>query len=301
MITSIFYFAIALSVFCTIGLIVAPFLIKPSPEAARIMTIVTSNRPDRRTIGGKEQAQDWVLGLARSVRARFGLAENPKLTNRLQQAGLRDERSKDIFLASQVLVPLFFGVCGTFVPSNTVMAVIVGAAIGFLAPDFWLTSAQNARKKKIRRSLPDTLDLLVICVDAGLGFDQAMMRVSDELALSHPEINEEFSQVNLEQRAGKPRLEAWQTMADRIKVDEITSFVSMLIQSDRFGTPIVRSLSRFSEELRMKRRQHAEEQAAKTKIKIIFPLVLCIFPCLFIVLLAPAMLTISGGMKAMGN
>jgi tight adherence protein C len=297
----IFYFAVGLTAFCLIALLLAPWLIKPSPEAARIMTIVTSQRPDTRKISSKEQAQDWVLELARSVRARFGLAETPKLTARLEEAGLRDARMKDIFLASQVLVPLLLGVCGTFFPVNKMLAVFILAALGFLAPDFWLGSKQKARKKKLRRGLPEALDLLVICVDAGLGFDQAMLRVGEELALSQPEINEEFVLVNLEQRAGRPRLEAWQAFAERVKVEEISAFVSMLVQADRFGTPIVRSLSRFSEELRLKRRQHAEEAAAKTKIKIIFPLVLFIFPCLFIVLLAPAMITIASGMKAMGN
>jgi tight adherence protein C len=103
-------------------------------------------------------------------------------------------------------------------------------------------------------------------------------------------------QVNLEQRAGRPRLEAWKNLADRSEIEEFTSFVSMLTQTDRFGTPIIRALSRFSEDIRSKRRQRAEEAAAKTKIKIIFPLVLCIFPCIFIVLLAPALLSISSGL-----
>jgi tight adherence protein C len=301
MIQTIFYLAIALTAFSMLGLLVAPFILKPSPEAHRIMTVVTSKRPDTRVVTGKEHAQNWILDLATTVRARFGMAENPRLRIRLEQAGIRDPRAKDLYLAAQLLSPIVFAVAGSFSPWNRLFSVFIGLVLGYMAPDFWLTHRQNKRKHVIRRSLPDALDLLVICVDAGLGFDQAMMRVSDELALSHPEINEEFQQVSLEQRAGKPRLEAWQTLADRMQVEEISSFVGMLIQADRFGTPIVRSLSRFSEELRLKRRQHAEEAAAKTKIKIIFPLVLCIFPCLFIVLLAPAVLQISAGMKAMGN
>jgi tight adherence protein C len=107
--------------------------------------------------------------------------------------------------------------------------------------------------------------------------------------------------VNLEQRAGKPRLEAWQALADRTEVEEFQSFVSMLTQTDRFGTPIIKTLSRFAEDLRTQRRQRAEEAAAKTKIKIIFPLVLCIFPCIFIVLLAPAVLSIMNGLSNMGG
>jgi tight adherence protein C len=153
------------------------------------------------------------------------------------------------------------------------------------------------RQKKIQKGIPDAIDLLVICVEAGLGLDQALLRIGQEIVLSYPELNDEFNQVNLEQRAGKPRLDAWQGLADRTKLEEFTSLVTMLQQTDRFGTPIVRALSRYSEEIRTARRQRAEEAAAKTKIKILFPLVFFIFPCLFIVLLAPAILTLSASMK----
>jgi len=172
---------------------------------------------------------------------------------------------------------------------------------GYLGPDLWLKQKTSSRKNRIRRSLPDALDLMVICVDAGLGLDQALLRIGEELAVSHPDISSEFIQVNLEQRAGRPRLEAWKNLADRSELEEFTSFVSMLTQTDRFGTPIIRALSRFSEDIRVKRRQRAEEAAAKTKIKIIFPLVLCIFPCIFIVLLAPAILNIASGLSGLGQ
>jgi tight adherence protein C len=165
----------------------------------------------------------------------------------------------------------------------------------------WLNWKTSRRRKRIRRSIPDALDLMVICVDAGLGLDQALLRVGNELDVSYPDIQEEFLQVNREQRAGRPRLEAWQNLADRTQIEEFSAFVSMLAQTDRFGTPIIRALTRLSEDIRMKRRQRAEEAAAKTKIKIIFPLVLCIFPCIFIVLLAPAILSIMMGMQGMGQ
>ncbi len=297
----VFYIAIAFTTFCILALIMAPMLFKPSPEAQRILDVVTSKRPDQRVVGGKEQAAETMLGLARDMRARFGFAENSGVKNRLHQAGLREAGSSDAFFAAQMISPVVLGFAGSFVPGNTIFCIFAGAILGYMAPDFWLTWRQKKRKHKIRRSMPDAIDLLVICVDAGLGLDQAMIRVSEELSLSHPEINEEFAQVHLEQRAGKPRLEAWQSLAARSQIDEFAAFVSMLTQSDRFGTPIIRALSRFSEELRQKRSQHAEEAAAKTKIKIIFPLVLCIFPCLFIVLLAPAMMSISDGLKSMGN
>jgi tight adherence protein C len=137
---------------------------------------------------------------------------------------------------------------------------------------------------------------MVVCVDAGLAIDQALLRAGQELALSQHEISEEFIQINFEQRAGKPRIEAWQSMADRTKVETVKSFVQMLAQTDRFGTPLVRARRVFADGLRQKRRQQAEELGAKTTVKLIFPLVLFIFPSIFIVLLGPAIILIARNM-----
>jgi tight adherence protein C len=241
-----------------------------------------------------------LLGLATELRVRLGLAENPVLKAKLSAAGVHGTASADIFFASQFLVPAAGAVVGSFIGANTVSYVLGLGALGYMAPNMWLNWKTSRRRKRIRRSIPDALDLMVICVDAGLGLDQALLRVGGELGVSYPDIQEEFLQVNREQRAGRPRLEAWQNLADRTQIEEFTAFVSMLAQTDRFGTPIIRALSRLSEDIRQKRKQHAEEQASKTKIKIIFPLVLCIFPCIFIVLLAPAILSIMAGMQGMG-
>ena len=164
-----------------------------------------------------------------------------------------------------------------------------------------LTRLITRRREKIRLGIPDAIDLLVICVDAGLGMDQAMLRVGQELGTSHPEIYEEFLQISREQRAGKLRIDAWRAMADRSRLAEMDSFVNMLMQTERFGTPIARALSNFGDTIRQKRRQLAEEMAAKTTVKIIFPLVLCIFPSMFIVLLGPAGIAISRGLSGMGQ
>jgi len=262
---------------------------------------VTSTRVDRRTIGDKERIQDKLVGMATRLRVRLGLAEDPGLKARLVAAGIHSANSVDIFFAAQFLVPLAGVVLGSLIRSGGFFWVVTFGAIGYLAPDMWLKKKTASRRNRIRKSLPDALDLMVICVDAGLGLDQALLRIGEELSVSHRDISEEFIQVNLEQRAGRPRLEAWKNLADRSEIEEFTSFVSMLTQTDRFGTPIIRALSRFSEDIRSKRRQRAEEQAAKTKIKIIFPLVLCIFPCIFIVLLAPALLNIASGLGGIGQ
>jgi tight adherence protein C len=297
----IFYVVLGLIIFGVVALLLTPNLFRPSLEAQRILDVVKSDRPDQRTIGGKEALQTRLLGAASELRVRLGLADNPRLKARLVQAGINPNTSTDIFFAAQFLTPLAGAVIGTLVGSNTIICVVAFGVAGYMAPDFWLNWKTGRRRHRIRRSIPDALDLMVICVDAGLGLDQALLRVGGELAVSHPDIHAEFLQVNREQRAGRPRLEAWQNLADRTEIEEFNSFVSMLTQTDRFGTPIIKALVRFSEDIRTKRRQRAEEAASKTKIKIIFPLVLCIFPCIFIVLLAPAVLNIMAGLKGMGQ
>jgi tight adherence protein C len=295
------YIAIGVTVFCAVALLCAPMMLRATPEEQRILAVVTSTRLDRRTISAKEKLQEKILSLARNLRGRVGLGENPELKQRMLYAGIRDRRSMDIFLTLQMVNPLIGAFLGSFIPNSTFFWVMALAVLGYMSPDFWLTRKTNKRRDAIRRGLPDALDMLVICVDAGLGLDQALMRVGGQLTHSHPEINEEFTQINLEQRAGKPRLEAWQSVADRTKIEEFKSFVNMLTQTDRFGTPILKALTQFSEEIREKRTQRAEEAAAKTKVKIIFPLVLFIFPAIFIVLLAPALMSIATGLKVMGN
>jgi len=297
----IFYAVLGLIIFSVVALLLTPNLFRPSPEAQRILDVVQSTRPDQRIISSKEHVQTRLLGLATSLRVRLGLAENPVLKAKLAAAGIKGTAATDIFFASQFLVPAAGAVAGTLIGTNTLSYVLGLGALGYMAPNMWLNWKTSRRRNRIRRSIPDSLDLMVICVDAGLGLDQALLRVGSELGVSYPDIQEEFIQVNREQRAGRPRLEAWQNLADRTQIEEFTAFVSMLSQTDRFGTPIIRALSRLSEEIRSKRKQRAEEAAAKTKIKIIFPLVLCIFPCIFIVLLAPAILSIMSGMQSMGQ
>ena len=288
-----FYIALSLTVFCVITLLTAPFLLRPSKQARRVLDVVTSERPDKRTIRGKEVARDKLLSLARAFRGRLGLSEDEKLRQRFVTAGFKGGNQMDVYFTARFVGPLAGILGGTFIHTNTAFWCLALAAAGYLLPDIWLTRAVNKRKKKIQKGIPDAIDLLVICVEAGLGLDQALLRIGLEIAVSYPELNEEFNQINLEQRAGKPRLDAWQSMADRTKLEEFAALVTMLQQTDRFGTPIVRALSRYSEEIRQSRRQRAEEAAAKTKVKILFPLVFFIFPCLFIVLLAPAVITLT--------
>ncbi len=293
----VFLSAFGLTVFLVLALVIAPALMRPSPAARRILEMVQSSRPDQRKVGTKERLQVKILSMANSVRIRLGLAEDEQLKQQLFSGGIKTSRGANAYLTSRFLGPVIGLALGSLIPTNTVFWSLTLGAVFYLLPDMWLKLRIKKRRERIRRSLPDALDLLVICVEAGLGLDQAMLRVGQELILSHPDIHQEFMQVNLEQLAGKPRLDAWKSAADRTQIGEFSLFVSMLTQADRFGTPIVRALSRFGDEIRLKRRQRAEELAAKSKIKILFPLVLFIFPCIFIVLLAPAILNIARNMQ----
>jgi len=170
---------------------------------------------------------------------------------------------------------------------------IIGAAavLGFLLPDMWLTSRVRARQHRLRTGLPDALDLLVICVEVGLGLDQALLRVAQEMQVAHPELSEELQLVNLEMRVGKSRIEALRSLARRTGLDDIKALVAMLVQTERFGTSVAQSLRVHSDDLRTRRRQRAEEMSAKTTVKMVPALVLFIFPALLVVVLGPAILT----------
>lgn len=296
---SVFYVALAVTFFCAAALLLAPVLLRPSRGERHILEVVKSDRPDERRIGDKERIREEILALARAFRSHIGLPEGEKLRRRFVSAGLHGHDRADIYFTARFVCFLGGLLSGSFVPSNTLFWCLSLAALGYMAPDLWLGHMVKQRRKRIQKSIPDAIDLMVICVDAGLGLDQALLRVGQELAISHPDLHEEFMQINLEQRAGRPRLEAWQSMADRTKLPELTALVNMLVQTERFGTPILRALSRFAEEMRIGRRQRAEEAAAKTKVKILFPLVLFIFPCIFIVLLGPAILNLAKELSAM--
>jgi len=163
-----------------------------------------------------------------------------------------------------------------------------GAAMGYMLPAFMLARKAKQRGHRIRLSLPDALDLLVVSVEAGLGLDQAIQRVADELAFAHPDLAEEMRLINLELRAGKARSEALRNFGERTQVDDVISLVTMLVQTDKFGTSVAQSLRVHSDTSRTKRRQRAEEAAAKTGVKMVFPLVFCIFPAIWVVTIGPA-------------
>ena len=242
-----------------------------------------------------------VLAAINWLRAQLGLADKGDVARRLSEAGCKGRHAADLYNAARLLAPVGALGAAVAIPWARPFWMLALPAVAFLLPNILLTRLIARRREQIRRSIPDAIDLLVICVDAGLGIDQALLRVSQELGISHPQIAEELLQINGEQRAGKPRIHAWADMAARSQLKDMNAFASMLAQTEKFGTPIARALGAFADTIRLKRRQRAEEMAAKTTVKIVFPLVFCIFPSLFIVLLAPAVLGIMRSMTGLGQ
>jgi len=220
-------------------------------------------------------------------------AEVSVVLQRLIRAGYRNESAVKIFYGSKVLVPLLLCALALVTGLADLSPFFVYASalgLGFLAPDFWLGRQIKKRQKKIRRGLPDVLDLLIICIEAGLSLDQATVRTAQELRKAQPSLCDELNVVVLEQRAGRPRDETWKHLAERTGVDSVRNLVSMLVQSEQFGTSIAKTLRVHSDTLRTQRVQQVEEMAAKTSVKLVFPLVLFIFPALFLVTLGPAVI-----------
>ena len=223
--------------------------------------------------------------------------QTASMTRRLLMgAGFRQNHALTVFFGLKVvlcavLLVLAFALRGNIAnPILSMLAPLGAVAVGYLAPNLILDLLINRRQKILRLSLPDALDLMVVCTEAGLGLDQAVRVVSRELEFAHKEISDELSLVSLEMRAGTRRAEALMNFGRRTGEPEIKKLVSLLVQSDRFGTSIAQSLRVHSDTVRTRRRQRAEETAAKIPLKLLFPLIFCIFPALMLVIMGPAVI-----------
>ena len=232
-----------------------------------------------------------------------GRAETTKLQQRLVASGYRNSEALLVFAGIRVGAALvLFALLATpvLMRPNLPLA-LVGCLMGYMLPAIGLARLAKRRQHRIRLGLPDALDLLVVSVGAGLGLDQALQRVGQELAYAHPDLCDELRLINLELRAGKARSDALHNLAERTGVDDVASLVAMLVQTDKFGTSVAQSLRVHSDTLRTKRRQRAEEAAAKTGVKMVFPLVICIFPAVWIVTLGPAAIKFVQVLGPLGN
>lgn len=215
-----------------------------------------------------------------------------KLQQRLVTAGYRGREAMVVFFGIRLgLAVLGFVVATTpLVGRPNLMLALAVCGVAYVLPSMALARMAKRRQHRIRLGLADALDLLVVSVEAGLGLDQALQRVSEELMFAHRDLCDELRLINLELRAGTARSEALHNLARRTGLDDIASLVTMLVQTDKFGTSVAQSLRVHSETLRTKRRQRAEEAAAKTGAKMVFPLVICIFPAIWVVTLGPAVI-----------
>lgn len=270
----------------------------------RLSSVISPEAKPKNLMGTIQQSGFSLSGVVEHLEKVIpkSQAEVGVLQQRLIRAGYREESANRVFRGSKAVVmallvgTAFFTGIGE---SNPFVVYLCALGLGFLAPDFWLGRQIKLRQAKIRRGLPDVLDLLIICIEAGLSLDQATKRTTEELKLAHPALCDELGIVVLEQRAGRPRSDCWKHLAERTDVDSLRNLVSVLVQSEQFGTSISKTLRVHSENLRTQRIQKVEEMAAKTTVKLVFPLVLFIFPSLFLVVLGPAVISMMDSFKTL--
>jgi len=266
---------------------------RSSPEQRRLRAVAPSGSP---SVFGQVQLADTpdpaLLKLSQA------LPKSPKdmtrLRRRLAMAGLDSFRAAVIFSFAEIVVPI---VCTLAVLvllgfREGWLLALLAAVFGYLMPGLWLQRRTTLRKKAIHNGVPDALDLFIVCMEAGSSLDQAIIKASEELDITHPELTKELRLITTEIRAGKPRIEAFKNFAKRTGVDDVRSLVAMLVQTDRFGTSIAQALRVHASTSRTKRRQMAEERAAKIGVKLVFPLVLCLFPAVYAVCMGPVVVRI---------
>ena len=298
---------VAIGAFCAVFLLIASaglLVFYRETITARISSAINpqvrKQKNLRSTILDTREVLEGVVERFEKVvpksQAEVGIAQE-----RLIRAGYRQDSAVKVFYGAKVMTPLalLLIVLVTGLGGGSFFIYIACLGLGFLAPDFVLGKLISNRQAKVRRGLPDVLDMLVICVEAGLSLDQATARTGEELHHSQPVLSDELGVVALEQRAGSARADAWKHFADRTGVDVVRNLVSMLIQSEQFGTSVAKTLRVHSDTLRTKRIQEIEEKAAKLSVKLLFPLVLFIFPSLFVVVLGPAVIMMAESFKSM--
>jgi tight adherence protein C len=285
------FIAIALLV----GLGASVFLGRRTPERQRLREMVAAGGPNvsfgnLEQIGLTERLDPRLERIAKTVPK--SPKEMTRLRRRLATAGIHSYGAAVFYAVSEVVLPIVIAGASLMYLSGMMAWVIaaIGGMIGYMLPGLVLTRLINQHKLRIENGLPDALDLMIVCVEAGCGLDQAILKTSVELEISHPELAAELRMVNTEVRAGKTRIEAFKNFAGRTKVDDVRALVAMLVQTDRFGTSVAQALRTHAETSRVKRRQRAEERAAKIGVKLVFPLVFFLFPAFYVVTLGPAVI-----------
>jgi tight adherence protein C len=297
--------AVFVSVALLAGLAASRVLASQTPERRRLEEILQQADP---AYAAAAHDGAWTRGAQANKRAGWlpkSVRNMSRLERRLSNAGYRTPMAARLFFLAEFVLPAIVGSSGLlwfgWSTRNGWIAAGFGAVVGHLLPGMFLDRQVTKRRLQIRNGLPDVLDLLIVCLEAGSSLDQAVVKASDELALAYPALAEELRVLTTETRAGKPRMEAFRNLAQRTKVDDVRALVAMLVQTDRFGTSVGQALRTLASSMRTRRRQTAEEAAAKVGVKLVFPLVLCLFPAFFIVVLGPAVIRLMKAFAQMGR
>ena len=295
---------VAVAVGMTVSLLVVLLgqMVPAQPKAVRQRLVVVSGQSQneaakRRREERKQKLEVLLQEVGSHFEQRFAKASETR--RMLWAAGYRHPRATELYWGTRVFLTAVMSLMAILMMTVVVapafmflFMVLYFAALGWFGPALIVSLKRRRRQRDIQKVLPDALDLMVVCVEAGLGLNQALLRVAQEIGHMSEEMSKELTLVNLEIRAGAPRHEALQNFADRTGLPDVQSLVTMLVQTDRFGTSVARSLRVHSETVREKRRQATEEAAAKTTIKLVFPLVICIFPALLLVILGGGIIKI---------
>jgi tight adherence protein C len=283
--TIVVFVTVVLAVFALGAAVITP----SSVLGARLRALGNQQQPVEVKPAFRERIEQALDPLSKAIP--LSPADVSRTRAWLIQAGLRDAIDVNYYFGARIIMAgIGFAAIALLSGFNNLPLLIGVTGLGFILPRFFLKRMIKDRQQRIRLGLPDALDLTVICVEAGLALDQALMRVGQDLHHAHPDLSDEFHLVNLEMRAGKPRADALRNLVDRTGVDDIRALVATLIQTDRFGTSVAQALRVHSDSLRTERRQRAEEQAAKTTIKMVPPLVIFVLPSIIFVTIGPAVI-----------
>src|SRR5437773_8171495 len=285
--------AVFISVALVAGLVTSSVMTSASAERERLRAVTrapdAAPLPEVLSLSNDPRADGWqraapMLGLSKK--------DLNRLRIKMMRAGYQHPGAPIVYTAIERIGPLLAaGVPLYFLEGSSAWLGAAAAALGvFFLPGLIVDHGLSKRRRAIENGLADALDLMVVCIEAGSGLDQAIVKTSDELAIAYPVLADEFRILTSEIRAGKPRIEAFKSLAQRTKVDDVRALVAMLIQTDRFGTSIGQALRTHADVSRDKRRQRAEEKAQKIAVKLVFPLVLCFFPAFYVVVLGPAVI-----------
>jgi tight adherence protein C len=285
-----------ISVAIVVGLTTSAILSSRSTERKRLRT-VTSAAPSRaavvvrqiRSLSTDLPTAGWHGAASKLGRSKKELS---RLRSRLARAGFDHPAAPVVYTLLEFVAPVLVAAVPLLWLEGPLKWLAVGAAVVgmYFAPGLLVDYRLAVRKREIENGLPDALDLLVVCIEAGCGLDQAIVKASEELAIAYPRLADELRILTTELRAGKPRIDAFRSLANRTKIDDVRALVAMLVQTDRFGTSIGQALRTHADATRDRRRQRAEERAQKIAVKLVFPLVLCFFPAFYVVILGPVVI-----------